>query len=163
MTMFAMLLAGWLTPMFDNRGAGMYWTVLFTALIGGTLALLYVVRRITDVEPLAKGDARWRYRSRALRERIGQARTWLVPFYRTPGWLLTRLEFAIAIGAVLLPPLLVPGVMAPTFGDVSPLMGLAWLVIGEAASLVGIAWMVRIYRAPLRMDSKAYWRYHDGA
>ena len=163
MTVFAMLVAGWLTPMFDHRGATMYTNVLFTTLLVGALAFLYVVRRIADVGPLVKGEARWRYRSRALRERLGRARMWLAPFVRTPGWWATRLEFAIAIVAVFVPLLLIPVLTVPNLGDASPSTSLAIVGVAEAAILVGLAWMIRIYRAPLRMDSKAYWRYRDGA
>ena len=161
MTIFAMLVAGWLMPMFDDRGrTGLSQGLVVAVAVACCVAGLYFMRGAADPGPLARGEAQWRYRSRPLRERIARTRMRLS---RTPGWWATRLEFAIAIGAALLPPLLVPAAMAPTFGDVSPRMGLAWLVIGEAASLVGLAWMIRIYRAPLRMDSKAYWRYRDGA
>ena len=154
-------LAHWLADIRDDATLSA-WLVIAVAIAGFAVGI-YLIRRSADPGPLARGESRWRYRSRPLQERIAAPRIRLSPFYRTPGWLLTRLEFAIAIGAALLPPLLLPAVMARTFGDVSPRMGLAWLVIAEAASLIGLAWMVRIYRAPLRMDSKAHWRYHDGA
>ena len=36
-------------------------------------------------------------------------------------------------------------------------------VLALLVYFVGLAWMIRIYRAPLSMDAKAYWRYRDGA
>ncbi len=88
-----------------------------------------------------------------------------MPFSRTPGWWATRLEFAIAIAPrSLLPRAAGSCREASTFGARTARGSrLAWLVIGDAGILVGLAWMIRIYRAPLRMDSKAYWRYRDGA
>ena len=87
---------------------------------------------------------------------------------RTPGWWATRLEFAIAISLAIMAAVVALVVMpeGSMFGRDNPPRQLVWLgqlTVGSAGILIGLAWMVRIYRAPLRMDSKAYWRYHDGA
>ena len=81
---------------------------------------------------------------------------------RTPGWWATRLEFAIAIAALAVPALVFMSVLSQfhhePIGYVS-----AMTVAGSTGVVIGLAWMIRIYRAPLRMDAKAYWRYRDGA
>ena len=137
--------------------------LVIAVVVAGFAAGNYLIRRAVDPGPLARGESRWRYRSHPLRERIAAPRLPLTPFHRTPGWWATRFEFAFAIAAAALPPLLVPGLMAPTFGDDSRMTALAILAVAEAAILVGIAWMVRIYRAPLRVDATATWRYRDGS
>ena len=160
MTVFAMLVAGWLTPMFEDRGRG--WVsqgLVLSVAVACCVAGLYFMRGAADPGPLARGEARWRYRSRPVRERIGRARMRLS---RTPGWWATRLEFAIAIAALAVPALVFMSVLSQfhhePIGYVS-----AMTVAGSTGVVIGLAWMIRIYRAPLRMDAKAYWRYRDGA
>lgn len=130
-------------------------------LVIGIAAYLFAVRRIAAPGPLVKGQAHWRYRSRAVRERIGRARTWLVLPDRTSGWWTTRLEFAAAVVTILFAIRLITS--APILFDDQPPERLLLLNgAAIAAMLFGLAWMIRIYRAPLRHDAKAYWRYHDG-
>jgi hypothetical protein len=159
MTIFAGLGGGWSGPMLEDRASpiplGVF--VLFVLVVGG-LGFRYVVHRITDPGPLARGEARWRYRNRAVRERIVRAMTWLVPVDRSAGWWATRIEFAVAIGSIATTALL--DAALPGFGGRTTLPAVSLGAL--AVMLVGLAWMIRIYRAPLRLDSKAYWRYHDG-
>ena len=84
---------------------------------------------------------------------------------RTPGWLLARLELAIAVVAVLIIPIwfvtqpdaLVPvsvSARSEPWVNVLPLAA-------EIAMLLGLAWMIRIWRGPTREVPPA-WRYRDG-
>jgi hypothetical protein len=166
MTMFAGLVGGWLgTPMFEDRADRLSQGIIIAVAVTCYVVGIYFIPRNLDPGPLARGDARWRYRSRALRERIGRARNSLALIDRKPAWWATRIELAIAIVAAAVPPALVPVVLdqQSMFGRSASIDPLAMLGLAEASILVGLAWMVRIYRAPLRNDAKAYWRYRDGA
>ena len=88
---------------------------------------------------------------------------------RTWAWWATRIEFAIAIGAVLVAVLwllVLGGVNSPTFTGNDPirlgtLLLPGWLSISIAAllaALFGVAWMIRIYRN-LREPEPPSWRY----
>jgi hypothetical protein len=86
--------------------------------------------------------------------------------HRKPGWWLTRIEFVAAITSFTV--VAVTLVATPTtFGTYDgPRPPLWWLLspgVAIAGMLVGLLWMIRLYRAPLKLDSKAYWRYRDGA
>jgi hypothetical protein len=168
MTIFAGLVGGWLTRMFDERaGQQAGEAIILAAVVAGYAAALLMLRRIIDPGPLARGEARWRYRSRALRERIARARTWFVLLDRKPGWWTTRLEFAVGIAALVATSIfaLAVALREPSFGA-GPERYLPWTLVplvGVGGSAVGLAWMIRIYRAPLRLDSSAYWRYRDGS
>ena len=142
--------------------------LIIVVAIAGFAAGNYLIRRAADPGPLARGEARWRYRTRPMTERLAGTLSSLVPRPRTTGWWATRIEFALAIAAATM------AVVAwmfftptePIFGRAEPSREVVWLAqlaIGAVGILIGLAWMVRIYRAPLRIDSKAYWRYHDGA
>ena len=162
MTDFAGIVAGWLLPMFDRPGPMLADWVPIAVATAYCLALAFVIHRRLDTGPLVRGTARWRYRSRALRERVARARTTLVLVDRTSGWWATRIEFAVAIAAIVSAVAVVLTAAAePTFGGDPPMP--LFPLGGIAVMLVGLAWMVRIYRAPLRLDSTAYWRYHDGS
>jgi hypothetical protein len=159
MSVFAGLVGGWLMPMVEERAdTSLNGAVVIAILVVGYSLGVLMIRRSLDPGPLARGEARWRYRSRPHHERIGRARTWLAPSHRTPGWWATRVEFAIAITAAFVPLLLGPAMTAPNFDDTPPSTVLPLLGVAEASILVGLVWMVRIYRAPLRNDYKAFWR-----
>ncbi len=68
----------------------------------------------------------------------------------------------MAIGVIVGLPLLVLAQPPMTGGGAHPIAagGLVSLA-GYAGMLLGLAWMVRIYRAGLRNDAKATWRYRD--
>jgi hypothetical protein len=159
------LVGGWFTPMFDDQvDTRLVNAIALAILVAGYAIGMLLLRRILDPGPLARGEARWRYRNRALRERIARAWVWLGVPDRSPGWWATRIEFSVAIAALALVALLLPSYARPTFGgDGLSARGMLVMAAGVAGMIVGLAWMVRIYRAPLRMDSKAYWRYRDGA
>jgi hypothetical protein len=81
----------------------------------------------------------------------------------TLGWWITRLEFAIAVGAVIAIPIL--HLSQPVLiGDARPdgfyLRQAATVLAAFLVAVVGLAWMVRIYRAPGRQAPPA-WRYRD--
>ena len=131
----------------------------------GPVVGIHLVRRLSDPGPLARGEARWRYRSRPAREQLAATISALVSS-RTIGWWTTRLEFAVAIAFAMLAAAI--AVLAapwdPLTGYDGPPRLLVWLAgsaAGAVGILVGLAWMVRIYRAPLRFDSSASWRYRD--
>jgi hypothetical protein len=82
----------------------------------------------------------------------------------TRGWYLTRIELALAIGAILIQIVLV---VAPSSGpliDPRPSLGPlpANLIVPLAAllaSLVGLVWVIRIIRGT--RDEPPPWRYRD--
>ena len=138
-------------------------------MLGGAIVLALIglawIRRIMDPGPLSRGDARWRYRDRALLERIDEALTPPAPpsggAGRTRGWWLTRIEFGIAIALIVVVPLVL--VLQPHIDGRWAGAG-PWVLVplgGYAAMLFGLAWMIRIYRAGLRNDAEATWRYRD--
>jgi hypothetical protein len=143
--------------LFDNPD---YRPIIGIAVLGAVVGI-YVTRRLSEPGPLVRGEARWRYRSRPVGQRIAATRSALASRLPPMGWWTTRIELGIAIAAAFVPPLMVPVVTAPTFRDESPLMALAALGLAEAGILVGLAWMIRIYRAPLNLDAGATWRYRD--
>ena len=85
---------------------------------------------------------------------------------RTRGWYLTRLEFGLAAGVVVIAAAALPvflGSLAPGFGGDAAPLPLAFIVpaVGYAGIAFGIWWMHREYTAGLRADSEARWRYRD--
>ena len=116
----------------------------------------------------------WRYRDRAEATRLGEPQRdeasdeLPIADTRAPGWLLARLELAVAAIVVLLIPILFLG--TPTFigsprgaGGSSELLGVvangvALAVTAEALAITGLVWRVRIWRGPLR-DQVPAWRY----
>ena len=77
---------------------------------------------------------------------------------RMPGWLLARLELAIAAAVVVVIPILGLAIPGRTWHD-------PWLyglspVMAELIAVVGLVWMVRIWRGPL-LDRVPAWRYRD--
>ena len=125
------------------------------------IAGLVLIRRIGDPGPLARGEARWRYRDRARIEGPNRiAASFQLP-RRTRGWWVTRMQFGIAVVALVLGHWSLMVQLEPTFGGVR--IGLwAMLPIAAYAGMwAGFVWMIRIYRAGLRNDSEATWRYRD--
>ena len=155
MTEFLGRVAGWFGRRLDDvisdpgaPGAALLAIGLVLAFVG-----LGWVRRISDPGSLARGEARWRYRDQSLLERLDG---------ETRGWWITRIEFGIAItafviGFVLLVAL-VPGL---TFRDPRPAPSILLQLAGGPGMLFGLWWMVRIYRAGLRNDAEATWRFRD--
>ena len=160
MTDFARIAGSSTLTTFEPTGLVLDGAFILVALVIGYAALLWVLGRALASRRLIARTGPWASRSRTLREGIERARSWLVPPDRTRGWLVTRLEFAVAIGSIALATNTFLVAAQPTLGGdgTLPVVSLGAL----ALMLVGLAWMVRIYRAPLRLDSKAYWRYHDG-
>ncbi len=84
---------------------------------------------------------------------------------RTRGWLMARVELAIAVIAVLVSrsggsgsrsPLPRPS-QTPTTSRCSTVYPIA----AEIVMLLGLAWMIRIWRGPTR-EAPPAWRYRDG-
>ncbi|HEY3336568.1 MAG TPA: hypothetical protein VGK16_15150 [Candidatus Limnocylindrales bacterium] len=165
MTDFARIVGDWMQPMFSPREPRLAEWLPIAVATAYCLAIAFLVHRTLDGS-LARSEARWRHRSPAIRARLGHARSWLVIVRRTPGWWATRIEFAAAIAAFAALAVVLGAATEPSVGEtgaLSPLPGLLLPAISVAGMLVGLASMVRIYRAPLRLDSRAYWRYRDGA
>jgi hypothetical protein len=85
---------------------------------------------------------------------------------RTRGWLMARVELAIAVIAVLILPVWwigQPGAMgAPTFDSRAYPMAFDFFpIVAEAVMLLALAWMMRIWRGPTR-EAPPVWRYRDG-
>jgi hypothetical protein len=83
---------------------------------------------------------------------------------RTRVWYLTRIELALAIGAILIQiALLLAPSSGPLFDPRPPLGPLPANLIAPLAalipSLVGLGWMIRIVRGP--RDEPPPWRYRD--
>ena len=84
---------------------------------------------------------------------------------RTRGWLMARVELAIAVIAVLILPVWwigQPGAMgAPTFDSrYEPILSF-FPIVAEAVMLLALASMIRIWRGPTR-EAPPVWRYRDG-
>ena len=81
---------------------------------------------------------------------------------RMPGWLLARLEVALAVIVVVAIPILYVGrplMMGDPWPDRASL-DLLLVVVAELVAMIGLVWMVRIWRGPLR-DRVPAWRYRD--
>ena len=118
--------------------------------------------------------AAWRYRDEAETTQLGEPQRHEasdelpIAHARAPGWLLARLELAVAAIVVLMIPILFLG--TPIFRDrswgawkSSELLGVVangfvLAVTAEALAITGLVWMVRIWRGPLR-DQVPAWRY----
>lgn len=107
------------------------------------------------------GEARWRYRERGRIDALKRTIESLVEVgsTRTFGWWATRIEFALAAGALVV----ATGALASVAGDVGgrPLEGpvAALTVAGFAGIVFGIRWMRRIYLSPLELDPEIGFRY----
>ena len=80
----------------------------------------------------------------------------------TRGWVLTRIEFAVAITVILVTTVLLLDWLAPTFGSSEEWKPMALLLLGGIGLLgmfVGLVWMIRIYRGP--RDQSPRWRFRD--
>lgn len=121
--------------------------------IGGIL----LVRRLSDPGPLARGEARWRYRDSSLRARLEGALDGPVLPDRTRGWWLTRVEFGIALG---MPLLTVKLLLDSSWTGISAFL-MPTTIAGFAGMAFGLWWMFRIYRAGARNDADASWCYRD--
>jgi hypothetical protein len=85
---------------------------------------------------------------------------------RAPGWLMARVELALAVIAVLVFPILYvwyPNfIEPPTIGRApAPWLGVLLPVIAEILMILALAWMIRIWRGPTR-EAPPAWRYRDG-
>jgi hypothetical protein len=155
--------AGWFGRLLDGVNPDSGATGVGVLALGLLLAVVGIawVRRISNPGPLARGDAKWRYRDRGRRERITMALETPIAPDRTAGWWLTRIEFGIAIGL----PVVVAWLL---ISEPRHMVGGSWPVTlpttlaGFAGIAVGLAWMIRIYRAGLRNDAEATWRHRDG-
>ncbi len=84
---------------------------------------------------------------------------------RTRGWLMARVELAIAVIAVLVLPIWwigQPLAFAAPLADsrYEPLLNF-YPIAAEIVMLLGLAWMIRIWRGPTR-EAPPAWRYRDG-
>ena len=84
---------------------------------------------------------------------------------RTRGWLMARVELAIAVIAVVLIPLWLIGepdafVKRLTDERYEPILNY-FPIVAEAVMLLALAWMIRIWRGPAR-EAPPVWRYRDG-
>ena len=85
---------------------------------------------------------------------------------RTRGWLLARLELAIAVVVVLVAtiivvtsqPLTLHGFGGGRWEQAYVVWAAVLPYVGEALAIIGLVWMVRIGRGPLR-DRVPDWRY----
>lgn len=85
---------------------------------------------------------------------------------RTRGWLMARVELAVAVIAVLIYPVWLtadPNMYAPMFGTRAYPMAFDVLlpIVGEIVMLLALVWMIRIWRGPTR-EAPPVWRYRDG-
>ncbi len=137
--------------------------------IAGLIWMLHIWRGAGRDTPAA-----WRYRDEAETTLVGEPRRdeasdeLPIADMRAPGWLLARMELAVAAIVVLLIPILFLG--TPIFrdrswgaGGSSELLGVVangfvLAVTAEALAITGLLWMVRIWRGPLR-DQVPAWRY----
>ena len=85
---------------------------------------------------------------------------------RTRGWLMARVELAIAVIAVLILPIWFitqPNAFVPApleSGHYEPVLNF-FPILAEVVMLLGLAWMIRIWRGPTR-EAPPVWRYRDG-
>jgi hypothetical protein len=84
---------------------------------------------------------------------------------RTRGWLMARVELAIAVIAVVLIPLWLigqPDALAMGMPDehYEPILNF-FPIVAEIVMLLALAWMIRIWRGPTR-EAPPVWRYRDG-
>ena len=87
---------------------------------------------------------------------------------RTRGWLVARLELAVAVAAVLVAavilltndPYVVDGYGGGRWEPAFRVWAAVFPYVGEALAIVGLAWMVRIWRGPTR-DTSPEWRYRE--
>jgi hypothetical protein len=157
-----------LTPMFDPRasilGLPAQVVIMFGA-VGLTVIGFLWLRHTLQPGPFVRGESRWRYRDRPRLQRVRQllAEGDQSVRARTRGWWLTRLEFALAIGALILATLAIGeyGLGATTFYRISTLEILVTSGVGYAGIVIGLRWMRRIYLAPLETDPQVGWRYRD--
>jgi hypothetical protein len=118
------------------------------------------VLHILGMDEVLRGG-RWRYRDRGRMERLRRTIGSLVevPFTRTPGWWATRIEFAVAGGALAVATIAITGLP-----DVVGYRSTGWPVValtllGYAGIVFGIRWMRRIYLSPLEVDPEVGFRY----
>jgi hypothetical protein len=156
-----------LTPMFDPRasilGLPAQVVIMFGA-VGLTVIGFLWLRHTLQPGPFVRGESRWRYRDRPRLQRVRQllAEGDQSVRARTRGWWLTRLEFALAIGALILATLAIGKYVATTTLDrISTLEILVTSGVGYAGIVIGLRWMRRIYLAPLETDPQVGWRYRD--
>jgi hypothetical protein len=157
-----------LTPMFDPRasilGLPAQVVIMFGA-VGLTVIGFLWLRHTLQPGAFVRGESRWRYRDRPRLQRVRQllAEGDQSVRARTRGWWLTRLEFALAIGALILATLAIGeyGFGATTFYRISTLEILVTSGVGYAGIVIGLRWMRRIYLAPLETDPQVGWRYRD--
>lgn len=129
-----------------------------------TLAIVGLawLHRIFDADQLL-GRATWRYRDREHEGSLVEAIVSLIDtlFAHTFGWWVTRIEFALATGALLLATLVLGTPRPPALSGPLVVPALALGLLGYAGILVGIRWMRRIYLSPLELDAEVRWRYRD--
>ena len=84
---------------------------------------------------------------------------------RTQGWLMVRVELALAVIAVLVTPILYitqPDALVPSLGGSrEDVWARYYPIIAEVVMLLALAWMIRIWRGPSR-EAPPAWRYRDG-
>jgi uncharacterized membrane protein YgdD (TMEM256/DUF423 family) len=130
--------------------------------IGLTAIGLIWLRNLLRSDELTRGEARWRYRERRIVDRLDEALVELRAPCRTPGWWMTRLEFAAAIGAIVFAGVVLAwsaSVQQTLFFELESLPAAA----GFGGMLFGLGWMIRIYRAPAEGARGATWRFRDHA
>jgi hypothetical protein len=136
---------------------GVVLLVVSTTLMAlGAAWVLHILR----MDEVLRGG-RWRYRDRGRMERLRRTIGSLVevPFTRTPGWWATRIEFAVAGGALAVATIAITGLP-----DVVGYRSTGWPVValtllGYAGIVFGIRWMRRIYLSPLEVDPEVGFRY----
>ena len=119
------------------------------------------VHHVLGMDEVLRG-ARWRYRDRGRVERLRRTIASLirVPFTRTFGWWATRIEFALAGGALLVGTIALGGLPgALGYRSSAGLSLVALTVLGYAGIVFGVRWMRRIYLSPLEVDPEVGFRY----
>jgi hypothetical protein len=145
------------TSLFDRPEAVTLMVVSTTLMVVG----LAWIHHITGFDDVA-GGARWRARDGGRAAAIKRELRSLIelPFSQTAGWWVTRIEFALATGALVFATIAVSRLPAYLGPDWTAAWPAAVLTLAAYAGIVfGIRWMRRIYLSPRELDPDIVFRY----